>query len=136
MSPEMETHFGEWFRQRRQALGLSAYQVAAQSGFSRNLISKFELGKQAPSDNALEKLAPVLGVSFEDLKRETLKDRLTDHELQAAAEIAAEEATPADVANIVRVHFRAKAIPPEKRKAYLQDLARYIKAIDEHWDEL
>lgn len=113
--------FGEWLRETREAAGLTAYRLAQLSGLSRSFLSDLETGRTRsgktvlPGDDALEKLAPVLGVPVEDLKREALRDRLDHQELEAAAEIIAEEATPEQW---VRIHQRAKKRTPEEERKF------------------
>ena len=132
-----QTEIGEFVRRLRDGLGLSGARLAELSGVPQPLLNRVERGERQPTDEVLTKLAPVLGVPVEELKREALKDRLAPAELEAAAEIALEGATDDQLADvIVKVHFRAKAIPPEKRAAVLKDLAAYIKAIDDNWDDL
>lgn len=86
-----ERQFGPWLAQARQAKGFkSTNSLAEAADVNQSTLSKIERGKLGASDEVLAKLAPVLGLPIEDLKREALRDRLDDQELEAAAEIVAE----------------------------------------------
>ncbi len=60
------TSFGEWLRQRRQALDLSRKELAACVGCSHSLIEKLELGERKPSRQIAELLADCLNIASEE----------------------------------------------------------------------
>jgi transcriptional regulator with XRE-family HTH domain len=135
MSTDMATHFGDWLRARRKALGLSANQVALEAEITRSYMSVLELGKQPPTESVLEKLAPVLQTPLEDIRREAMRDEPRER-IDAAVNLAAEDASPRQLIEWARVHFRAKEVPPAERAAYLKELAELIQAVDDNWDDL
>lgn len=51
-----------------QARGLTQYRVATEAGVDRAQLNKVLLGLQGPSDELLDKVAPVLGLDAEELK--------------------------------------------------------------------
>lgn len=132
----MSENFGAYLVELRRARDLSANRVALSSGVDQGTLSKVERGERRATDEMLAKLAPVLGVPFMTLKQAALRDRLSQEDIQAVAEIAAEDAQPKDIIRQVKVHFRSKDIPAAERAEYLKELAELIKAADDNWDEL
>lgn len=48
--------------------GMTAYRLAKNSGVPSSNLSDFLNGKKMPTDDVLSKLAPVLGVEFDELR--------------------------------------------------------------------
>ena len=67
---------GSEIKRLRESRGLTAYRLAALSGVPRSNLSEFETGKLIPTDAALDKLAPHLGVSAVELKARAALDRM------------------------------------------------------------
>src|SRR5262245_33849207 len=72
----MATRFGDFFRQRRQALGLSLREFCRRNGFDPGNISRLERGLLAPpqSEKILESYAKVLKLEPESRDWNTLFD--------------------------------------------------------------
>lgn len=60
----------------RKKKGLRSRELAQMLGIDQSLISKFENGKRLPNDKQLRQLSNILDVSFEELMKEALKNRL------------------------------------------------------------
>jgi transcriptional regulator with XRE-family HTH domain len=137
MLSNMATHFGKALSDLMGRSGMSAYKLALDAELSRSYVGRLISGERPPTDEAIEKIAPVLGVPVEDLKKAALRDTMNDQEIAAAAEIADENATLKEtVDRWVKVHFRKKDLPPKDQEAFLKELAELIQVADEHWDEL
>ena len=74
------SYFGDWLRSRREALGISANSIALKAGYTRNFISFLELGKRLPTDDVLERLAPLLGVQLDEITLAAFPDRFDDRQ--------------------------------------------------------
>lgn len=71
-----QARFGERLRAIREKVGLSGYRVASDAGVDGGLYAKIETGQRHPTDDVLSKLAPVLGIPFDELKAWADADRL------------------------------------------------------------
>lgn len=78
--------FGERIRELRQAKDLSLREFAARLGkITAPYLSDIELGRRYPSDEVMARMAKVLGVSLDELRKldprapvEELKQSITD----------------------------------------------------------
>jgi transcriptional regulator with XRE-family HTH domain len=70
--------FGDAVRQLRIKTGLSLREFAEKANISPPFLSDIELGKRYPSDETLEKLAKLLKVSVEHLKKYDHRDSASD----------------------------------------------------------
>lgn len=61
---------GDRVRSQREKLGLTQYQVAVRAGVRPEGISRIETGKSPASLVSLHKIAPVLGMSIDELLRD------------------------------------------------------------------
>ncbi|MEM7068794.1 MAG: XRE family transcriptional regulator [Pseudomonadota bacterium] len=68
---EIDGAIGSALRDLRENLGLTARQLAAQSGISAAMISRIETGQTSPSISTLNALSGALGVPIVSLFRET-----------------------------------------------------------------
>jgi len=60
--------FGEYLKQRREAVGLSQRKMAEKAGISNTEIWRIEAGeRQNPAPTTLKVIAPVIGVTYEEL---------------------------------------------------------------------
>lgn len=136
MSSETTRHFGPWFVALRESRGFkSGNSFALAAEVSQALLNKVERGERAPTDEFLQKVAPTLGVTFDTLKREALKDELGE-QLPLAAEAALEEATPEQAEQAFKFWFRRSDLPPEEKKAFMEKMNKLAKAWDENWDDI
>lgn len=62
-------HFGEKLRRVRTMQGMSAAELARQTGVTRQEISRYEAGDRSPRYETLVKLAEALGVSLSEFDR-------------------------------------------------------------------
>jgi putative transcriptional regulator len=62
--------FGNAFRKRRRALGLTQFDIAKKVGISRSYLSEVECGKENISLERAEKLSQVVGSTLIDLLQE------------------------------------------------------------------
>jgi transcriptional regulator with XRE-family HTH domain len=68
----MGKSFGLWLANLRKKRGYSSQrQLAIASGVSNSTISRIESGEQEPGPETLKKIAPYLGVSYQDLMTAT-----------------------------------------------------------------
>src|SRR3954470_15248143 len=58
--------FGQWLSQRRKALGLTQEDLAERMACSGSLIRKLEAGQRVPSQEIVEQLADLLGVTLDE----------------------------------------------------------------------
>jgi transcriptional regulator with XRE-family HTH domain len=66
--------FGDFIRERRDALDLSVREFAKKlGGISPAHISDIENGRRFPSDDLLKRMAPVLEVSIDELQKHDLR---------------------------------------------------------------
>jgi len=66
--PDKIKEFGLWLSQKREACGYSSQrQLALKSGISPATISRIEAGTQKAEPSTLAKLAPFLGMTYEEL---------------------------------------------------------------------
>lgn len=92
--------FGEYLRDLRKERNLTIRQIEAYSGVSNSYLSQLENGKRGiPSPEILQKLAPVLKVSYETLMekagylgRSDIRNPHTD----------LYEPTPQEIENVIR----------------------------------
>lgn len=70
------TFFGQALAELREAKGLSKYEVVKSSGLDKALYKRIESGDRLPTDDALRKLAPAFGMSFQEMKALTVDDVL------------------------------------------------------------
>lgn len=68
--------FSEKLKALREARGLSGYRISAEAGIDRALYARLETGQRLPTDDVISKIAPVLDVSFDELKAWADYDRL------------------------------------------------------------
>jgi transcriptional regulator with XRE-family HTH domain len=57
----MDKPFGNWLRQRREALGLSKAECARRAGLSAQRWSQLELRSEQPSGNSLHRVLRAIG---------------------------------------------------------------------------
>jgi len=63
--------FGTYLKQLRKKRGLSIRQLSAFSGVSHSYLSQIESGKRGvPKPEILQKLAPILHISYEKIMKE------------------------------------------------------------------
>jgi transcriptional regulator with XRE-family HTH domain len=93
---DMPSHFGQWMRNRRDELGISANSIAVKSGYTRNYISFLELGKRLPTDDALVTLAPLLHVSLDEITMAAFPDRFDDRQRLLLRQWLASDHAPHD----------------------------------------
>lgn len=80
MEPEQAEELGRFLRQRREELGLSTRQLAAQTGINDVTIARIERGEfAAPRPDKLSKIAEALGLTVADVF--ALADYVTPDEL-------------------------------------------------------
>jgi transcriptional regulator with XRE-family HTH domain len=123
---------GKRLQALRAASGKSKNQVIDESKISRPTYFDLEKGERRLIEDHAKALAPVLGVPVEDLVALGLIEELSPLELAAAAEIAAEQATPEQTAKLVyRAHFRKGEIPADKEAEFVDAMAKLIQALDD-----
>lgn len=62
MEDDIKGFFGARLKQAREALGLSATELANEAGISKQIVAKYESNEKKPSPATLDKLAAILGV--------------------------------------------------------------------------
>lgn len=68
MTPDEAQRLAELLRRRREALGLSASEVARRSGVNKGTVTRIELGQIAsPRPDSLTAIGDVLGIPASDL---------------------------------------------------------------------
>jgi SOS-response transcriptional repressor LexA len=77
----MANRFADQLKSALSAQGLTKYRLAQVSGVSEGLLSRLASGKQLPSDETIDRLAPVLGVSSDGLKAAAMSDRMGEDAL-------------------------------------------------------
>ena len=107
-----EQQFGDRLRHLRTSKGMSTTRISAEAGIDSGLYARLETNQRQPTDEALQKLAPVLGVPFERLKAWSVLDRLST---QARDFVFEEE--------LERSRARLKEL---KEEGHARDLARQI----------
>ncbi len=80
---------GERLRKLRKLKGLSQEKMAEQAGVNAKYYSEIERGKRNVTIKVLEKIATNLGVTFEDLFRFPLNERLSPKAEEVVALIIA-----------------------------------------------
>src|SRR5512141_1869264 len=63
---KQEIAFGQWLKQRRNAMDLTQWELAERVGCSQDTIQKIETGTRRPSKQVAELLASCLGIASED----------------------------------------------------------------------
>lgn len=129
----MSSHFGAWLERAINERGITKYRLAKTIEVSAVQIGRIISGERAVTDGMLTKIAPTLGLTFADLKREALKDELGE-QLDLAAEAAMEEASPEDAAKNVGVYLRRPDLTPEQRKAFYEKLRELADVVYENKD--
>lgn len=77
MSKRLVVTLGDKVRSRREGLGMSQYELAQKSGLRPEVVSRIETGKSGASLASLHKLAPILGLSIDELVRDQSTVRKT-----------------------------------------------------------
>ena len=80
---KMKRTFAERLGQLMTEKGLTAYRVSKETEVSEGHLSNMLKGRRPPTDEVLSKLAPVLGVPFDELKAWANADKLGAEELAA-----------------------------------------------------
>lgn len=99
--------FGDKIRAAREAKpGLTKYKLAKDAGVSESLLGRWERGDVVPSDEALEKLAPHLGIALEHLNDWAKLERI-ENEAGDAAQVVdlIKRSAPEALGNLVEVDF-------------------------------
>lgn len=96
----------------------SLRQLSLACGMAPNTISNWNVGKNAPQDASLEKIAECIGVSAMDLRR-----------LQAD-EAPAAESLPVDTVTRDTLYALWSRLPTDRRSQVLVDLATYLSDND------
>jgi len=99
-SQDLRSRFGQRTRDLRRRQGLTLEKLGERSKLSDKFIQAIETGKQAPTVDAIEKLALGLGVLPAELFQ--IDDR-SPKALRARARELVTEASDADLAKIVRL---------------------------------
>ena len=86
----MTQAFGDKLKQFRESLGISGYRLAKDAGLAYSNLHHIESGKRPPTDEVLSKIAPILGISFDELKAWANVDKLGAEELSAIRKYAPE----------------------------------------------
>lgn len=63
---------GDRVRAKREALGLTQYEVAMKAGMRPEGVSRIETGKSPASLVSLHKIAPVLGTTIDELLKDSI----------------------------------------------------------------
>lgn len=73
------SRLGAALHARRLALGLSMAEVARKAGLSRGYVNNLEKGRAVPSDEAVERLSPVLGLTPHEVAALSVIDRFGEY---------------------------------------------------------
>jgi transcriptional regulator with XRE-family HTH domain len=99
----INNEFGSYLKKLRQRNDLTIMEVEIKSGVSSGSISRMESGKQDPSPDLLRKLAPALGVIYEEMMVEAgFLDEIPNY-----------SDVPDDIRNIIGI---CEKLTPEQRQ--------------------
>jgi transcriptional regulator with XRE-family HTH domain len=78
----MATSFAKKLKELREACGLSGLALSKQAEISQPLLNRIENGQREPTPEVIAKLAPVLGVSVEEMQAWADADELGETRLR------------------------------------------------------
>lgn len=131
MQTSTNTFFGKQLTRRIGELGLSKYRVAKQSGLSTTHIGNLTLGHRAPTDDAIAKLAPVLGLDAEALRAWVHLDKLGADGIRGIRDHVLPEfdAHAEKVRHVVKICNRMLTATQDEIEEILADLTRILDVV-------